>query len=209
MAHSEALKLANSEGLKFVIAAPMPTEKKQKAPCVEGECSVCKENGNWIGLDLFFDSGRLNKIKVSVPIDADRDVKRVNVARRFKGRTFQFFNHYSDSLLNRIFGVVEAKKIPVKVGEQPSNLTNVEYRYPSLGMVVRTTIDTRDNPPQPFDLEVEFVPPQVTPRKASVVAACPSLHFVYLLFPMEPKKSGATIRAAAHPVMFGNLALSS
>ena len=160
MEQSAAVKLAQSQALKFVIASPKPTAEQQNSPCVEGECAVYKKGGNWIGLDIFFDGGRVAKIKVSVPADADPEVKKVNVARQFKGQTHQLFNQYSDSLRTRLLGALEARRIPVQVGTNVSNLVNLEYDYRNMGVVVHTTIDTHDSPPQPFDLEVDFVRPQ-------------------------------------------------
>jgi len=36
----------------------------------------------------------------------------------------------------------------------------VEYDYPSARVIVLITIDKRDNPPQPFDIELDFVAPR-------------------------------------------------
>ena len=114
-----------------------------------------EDGGNWIGIDLFFDSSdRITMIKVGVPVDAYPEVKKVNVGRQFKGLTYQFFNHYTDGLRKRFLGDVEGKE---KSSIGGASLTYVEYDYPQLGLVVHTTIDKRDHPPKPFDLEVDFV----------------------------------------------------
>ena len=169
MSRTETTQLAQARGLELV------TKKRPKkvgdlgGPCREEEnsCAVYKTAGPWIGVDLFFDAGRLAKIKIAVPDDAADYVKEVNVAHQFKGLTYQFFNHYSESLRNRILGPVEGKE--ESRGPSSSVFAYVEYEYPHLRTIVHVTVDRRDHPPQPFDLEVDFTSlQQDDPRKEAL-----------------------------------------
>ena len=157
MTREQAFEVARANNLKLRSDLPPKTTKQVKLPCRETSCSVLQANGNWIGVDLFFNAGHLAKIKISVPVDADPEVKRVNVARKFKGRTYQFFNSYSDDLRKQAFGPAEGKETPVKAGSQTSALTFVEYEYLHSGVIIHLTINKNNHPPRPFDLEVDFV----------------------------------------------------
>lgn len=153
---TDVLQVANTNHLVLRTLSPRNVGETN-GPCRQDEssCSVYEDDGPWVGMKLFFDTAsRLEKINVSVPVDAIPEVKRVNVARKFKGQTYQFFNHYSDGLRSRILGPTEAKRLPVKGGS--TIFSNLEYDYSRSGLIVRVTIDTRDNPPSPFDLEVDF-----------------------------------------------------
>lgn len=152
MSTDQAFEAARSKNLKFVITLP-----NQATPCDNGWCDVCQSSGNCIGLRLLFRSGSVTAIKVAVPADAEPQVKESNIAKQFKGLTYIFFNRYSDTLRNRIMGYVEPKEVPDKV--PGSAFVYMEYHYPHLGVVVHTTIDKRDRPQKPFDLEVDFVSP--------------------------------------------------
>jgi len=121
---------------------------------LQGSCSVYKVRGNYIGIDLFFETGRVTKVSVAVSEDMDPEVRKVNITREFKGLTFRFFNDYSDNLRKQILGSAEGKEKPALPG---AATTYVEYDYPRLGLVVHTTIDKRDHPPKPFDLQVDLV----------------------------------------------------
>jgi hypothetical protein len=153
---TDVLQIAKTKHLTLLTTNPR-TVGETNGPCRQDEflCKVYEDDGPWIGMTLFFDTGsQLNKITVSVPADAIPEVKRVNVARTFKGQTYQFFNHYSDNLRRQILGTAEAKKLPGKGGS--TVFPNLEYDYSRWGLIVRVTIDSRDNPPKPFDLEVDF-----------------------------------------------------
>ena len=150
MTRAKASELAQARRLKL-----LPVSLSEGGRSCEASCALYQDGGNWIGIDLFFDSSdRITMIKVGVPVDAYPEVKKVNVGRQFKGLTYQFFNHYTDGLRKRFLGDVEGKK---KSSIGGASLTYVEYDYPQLGLVVHTTIDKRDHPPKPFDLEVDFV----------------------------------------------------
>jgi hypothetical protein len=152
----EAFEIANERHLSLTSNVPPKAVGELKAPCTQASCAVGQTDGNWIGVNLFFEMDRITKIKVSVPVDADPEVKKVNIAREFKGLTRQFFNRYSDGLRNRILGPAEGKETRVKVGGENSALANIVYQYPNAGIVIHVTVDKRDNPPNPFDLEVDF-----------------------------------------------------
>jgi hypothetical protein len=160
MRRSEAFDIAGASKLRLRPNMPGLTASERKGPCRQASCSVSQVRGNWIGVDLYFDADRLTKIKVSVPVDADPEVKKVNVANKFKGLTYEFFNNYSDNLRERILGSNKGNETPITAGSQVSALVDVGYDYSHAGMVVHVTRDQRDHPPMPFDLEVDFIDPR-------------------------------------------------
>ena len=157
---TEAFEIAKAHNLDLISDLPPRTVRESYSPCRQGPCSVTQVKGNWIGINLFFDADRLTKVKVSVPVDADPEVQQVNIVKSFKGRTYQLFNNYSDSLRSEIFGPTEGKEKLTMAGTQVSPFAKIEYEYPHAGVIVRVTIDKRDHPPEPFDLEVDFVIPR-------------------------------------------------
>ena len=151
----QAVEVGKAKGLVLRNAA-MGKVGESRVPCTQQECDVGQLGGPWIGIDLFFERDRVSKIKNSVPVDADPEIKKVNVARRFKGLTRQFFNHYSDDLRIKILGSVEPKTTQPKLStEAESAYTYFEYDYPQAGLAVHFT--TGRDYPNPFDLEVEFL----------------------------------------------------
>lgn len=157
MTREQAFEVAKAKGLKLRSDQPPCKVHRVKLPCRGRSCSVLQANGNWIGLNLLFDSNHLARIKVSVPVDAYPEVKKANIAREFKGSTYELFNNYSDDLRKQMFGPAEGKQTPIKAGAQISNLTQVAYGYLSSGVIIHVTIDKNEHPPKPFDLEVDFV----------------------------------------------------
>lgn len=157
MTRAQVFEAAGVRGLKLRSTRLPGTTAELHAPCATDSCSVSQVSGNWIGVDLSFRSDLVVKITVSVPVDAGPEVKAVNLARTFKGLTYRFFNTYSDRLRLSTLGAADEKETPMIVGTQLSNLASVEYGYSRLGLVVHITIDKRDNPPNPFDLKVDFV----------------------------------------------------
>jgi len=155
MTKSQTTQILQSRG--FILL----TNTNSVDPCrQEGDfCHVNKVDGPWIGVDLFFDHDRLAKITMMFPDDAVPAVQKVNVTHQFKGLTYKFFRHYSDGLRNQIFGPAEGKERPYD-SIPGSTFKYVEYDYPSARVIVLITIDKRDNPPQPFDIELDFVAPR-------------------------------------------------
>lgn len=160
MTREQAFQIASAGGLKLRSDRPPKTLRDLTTPCLADSCAVSQLNGNWIGINLFFTADRLVKIKISEPDDADPEVKKVNLARSFQGLTYEFFNNYSDDLRVRILGAKQAKETPITEAGQLSDLASVEYDYSHLGVVIHLTIDKRDHPAKPFDLEVDFIPPR-------------------------------------------------
>jgi hypothetical protein len=155
MTRSQASQLAQTSGLRLTTNVAPKTVGEVKAPCTQASCGVYQVNGNWIGVDLYFDAAdQINTIKVSVPDEADPAVRKVNITRQFKGLTFQFFNHYSDTLRKKILGPAESKEKPERPG---AAITHIEYDYLRANLIMHTKVDKRDDPPKPFDLEVDFV----------------------------------------------------
>ena len=158
ISREQAFEIAKSQHLSLTPNGPPTTIGELTAPCIQASCSVGQIHGNAIGLDLFFDNDRITKIKASVPADAYPEVKKVNIAREFKGLTSQFFNHYSNGLRNRILGSAEGKETHDKLSTGPDYFyTHIEYDYLHAGVIVHVTVSKRD--PEPFDLEVDFVSP--------------------------------------------------
>lgn len=157
MTRDQVFEVARTNKLRLRSDRPPRMAWQAKLPCREKSCSVLQVNGNWIGINLFFEEDRLVKMKVSVPVDAAPEVKQANIARKFKGRTYQFFNGYSDDLRVRLFGSAEGAETPVKAGAKVSTLTYIAYEYLHSGVIVHVTIDKKEHPSKPFDLEVDFV----------------------------------------------------
>jgi hypothetical protein len=155
----QAFAIAKTRNLALRPNLPMRTAEERKGPCRQQSCAVSKADGNWIGVDLFFDAERVTKIKVSVPVEAYPDVKKVNIAREFKGLTHQFFNKYSESLRAKILGPAEGKETHDLLSSGPDySYKHIEYDYLSSGIIVHVTV-SKENP-EPFDLEVDFVSPK-------------------------------------------------
>jgi hypothetical protein len=154
MTRKQAVAMAEAKNLSIKSNMAPATVGELNAPCLQGSCSVYKVRGNYIGIDLFLETGRVTKVSVAVSEDMDLEVRKVNIAREFKGLTFRFFNDYSDNLRKQILGSAEGKEKPALPG---AATTYVEYDYPRQGLVLHTTIDKRDHPPKPFDLQVDFV----------------------------------------------------
>ncbi|MGC2473181.1 MAG: hypothetical protein WA485_02510 [Candidatus Sulfotelmatobacter sp.] len=161
MTRAEAFTLAKTLSLRLVTETPR-TVGETNGACRSDEisCSVYRVNGPWIGMNLWFNAvDRVGKITVSMPADAVPEVKAASVAHEFKGLTYELFNNYSEALRQRVLGFIEAKE------RQRTNIPGdtevvLDYTYPRLGMVVHLTIDKRDHPPKPFDLQVDFVAPR-------------------------------------------------
>jgi hypothetical protein len=157
MTREQAFEVAKAKGLKLRSDQPPGKVRWVKLPCRGKSCSVLQANGNWVGINLLFDADHLARIRVSVPVDTYPEVKKANIAREFKGRTYELFNNYSNDLRTQMFGPAEEKQTPIKVGAQISNLAQVAYGYLSSGLIIHVTIDKNEHPPKPFDLEVDFV----------------------------------------------------
>lgn len=153
MTREQALAMAQANDLKVVSNAAPRTVGELYGPCREGPCSVYKSRGNYVGIDLFLETDRVTRVTVAISEDMDPGVREVNITREFKGLTYEFFNHYSDSLRERILGAVEGREKPDAPG---AAITHIEYDYPKFGLIVHTTIDKRDHPPKAFDLDVDF-----------------------------------------------------
>lgn len=134
--------------------------------CDGNKCEVCDARGICPGIALGFgDDGRIASIQVTrMPEDASVAVRKVAITRKFRGRTYQFFNHYSEVLRMNLLGrgVLVKKEVqsPPKVP-----LMEVVYNYPERGVEVYASIDeTSPQAPVDVDLTVSFVLPRVTAR---------------------------------------------
>jgi hypothetical protein len=154
----QATQIAQAHGLTLLTHTSLGSGV---GPChqEDGVRNVYKVDGPWIGMDLSFDHDRLIKISVMVADDAVPEVKKVSVARQFKGLTYKLFNHYSDGFRKQILGPTEGKEMPYdNIPNSPYRF--VEYEYPHAGITVRVTINKADSPPEPFDIQVDFVAPR-------------------------------------------------
>lgn len=155
MTRAQALELAEAKKLRLVPKGGL-TMAQMRGPCVQVSCGVYKAQGSWVGINLFFDADKINRIEVGLSVDMDPEVKKANIARKFKGLTYQFFNNYADRLRNQILGTGEAKQ-DASMGRDTDHLKYVKYEYLQAGMVVHVTYGDQG----PLDLEVDFVGPPI------------------------------------------------
>jgi len=128
---------------------------ERRGKCIQARCSVYKAQGNWVGIDLFFNAETITKIEMGLSPDMDAEVKKDNIAQMFKGLTYKFFNNYSDALRNQILGSAEARQ-DASMPRDPDHRKYVQYEYPDSGVVVHATMIDR----VAVDLEVDFVAPR-------------------------------------------------
>ncbi len=155
MTRAQAFANARTQNLTLRSKLPPRTVAEAKKSCDSDSCAVSRIGGPWIGLDLFFREDRIVRIGVSVPTDADLEVKAANISRRFHGLTFRFFNDYSEALRHKLFGSGKRTESLIPNGTE-SNLVQITNEYPKLGLVIRSTIDRQDQAARPFDLEVDY-----------------------------------------------------
>jgi hypothetical protein len=155
ISRAQALEIAAAKNLRLAPTGPGLTIRELRGPCTQARCSVGSGHGNWVGIDLFFDAEKVTKIEVGLSVDMDPEVKKVNVAQRFKGLTYQFFNHYSDSLREKILGSADGKR-DNSMPRDTDHITYVEYDYAHSGVVVHVTKGDEE----PLDLSVDFFAPQ-------------------------------------------------
>lgn len=159
LTREQAFEIAKAANLILTPKLPTETEAESKGPCRQVSCGVANVGGNWIGIDLFFEKDRVVKIRVSLPVESDPEVKKVNIAREFKGLTYQFFNHYSDNLRKKILGSAEGRETRRPLGNGPEPfITLIEYDYSQFGVIVHVAINKPNT--EPYDLEVDFVAPK-------------------------------------------------
>jgi len=155
MTRERAVEVANAKNLRLVPSGPGLTIAERRGSCVQARCSVHWAHGNWLGIDLFFDGNKINKIAVGLSADMDPEVKEVNIAREFKGLTYQFFNNYSERLRNQILGSAEAKR-DSSMPRDTDHLKYLQYEYPQSGVVLHLTT----NDQEPIDLTLDFSAPR-------------------------------------------------
>jgi hypothetical protein len=121
-------------------------------------CEVCDARDICPGVTLSFgDSERIDRMDVSrIPEDAAAEVRRAAIVLRFKGSTYQLFNHYSEALRIRLLGpgVLVSKQVysPPKV---PG--LDVTYDYPERGLQIYASVDESSHEkPVDFDLMIMF-----------------------------------------------------
>lgn len=157
MSRSEVFRMAADDGLRLSDSVPRSEE-----PCRSNLCDVETRRGFYVGVSLQFDAGEeVSRIDVSfTPADADPRVRAVAITRKFKGKTYEFFNHYSDKLRINLLGpgvlVKRDTQSPPKVPEMDE-----VYDYPERGLRIYASIDeTSPQAPVDTDLTVSFARPQ-------------------------------------------------
>lgn len=150
----EAFAVARSKKLAVREGGSPRSLAESNKDCSGSYCQVTTADNTYVGIDLYFGTDEhLNKLVVSVPSDAGAAVRRVNVARKFKGDTYRFFNHYSDDLRGQLIGPEEHKQT-----RSLRSYQYVEYDYTHAGIIVNVTTNSRYS--SPFDLSMSFVPPK-------------------------------------------------
>jgi hypothetical protein len=150
MTRSEARRLAETHGLTLALGSAPQSAEERESVCQQAMCSVRQRNGNYIGVDLYFDrAGHTSRIAIEFSQAMDLEVQRANVARRFKGLTYRLFNDYSDSLRQRVLGPAEGEE------RQVPTIKFISYKYLSAGLIVTTAIDTQSK--ETYDIEVDFI----------------------------------------------------
>lgn len=155
MKRSEVATTAAREGLRLSESKP-PNER----PCESNRCDVESRRGIYIGISLEFDShASISQIDVeAIPSDAAPAVRRAAITKKFKGNTYEFFNHYSEALRSKLLGpgILVRKEVdsPPKVP-----VMDVVYSYPEHGLRIYASINMA-SPQAPMDngLTVSFVP---------------------------------------------------
>jgi hypothetical protein len=153
MTRDEARSHLQSLGYRLLDSDPSP-----RTTCRSERCEVCNSQDLCPGIALSFGPiDRIVSIDIErIPADAIPSVKRVAITRRFKGKTYSFFNDYSSALRRRLLGRESSIKSDPKYQEIKT------YRYDRLGVIVWMN-PSRFGPEKESDLVVTFTLPQ-TPR---------------------------------------------
>lgn len=155
ISREEAMKIAKQDRKKLVglLAG------RDQVPCLSERCSVETLKSRYTGIELEFDtSDKIAGISIdAIPLDANPDVQRTGIAKRFVGETKHFFDHYSDAYRKKIFGEPESTKSDRNPPGSP--IQRLHYLYPRVGLEVSISLDDR-HPDSPFDLTVKLVPPR-------------------------------------------------
>lgn len=156
MKRSEVMKTAARESLRLSESKP-PSER----PCESNRCDVESSRGIYLGVSVEFDSrARIAQIDVeAIPSDAAPAVRRAAITRKFKGNTYDFFNHYSEALRSKLLGpgILVRKEVdsPPKVPAM-----DVVYSYPERGLRIYVSISMASHQaPVDNGLTVSFVLP--------------------------------------------------
>lgn len=157
MPRVQAFRNARQNG--FALFANDPTTS---AKCEGSKCVVCDPKGSICpGLSLDFDrNNRIYKMAVDrIPEDASEVVQASAITRHFKGRTYQFFYHYSEALRLQVLGpgvLVEShtsRPPPPRI-----SLRDETYSYPERGLKVYASlvVGLAGKPDEDIDLTVSF-----------------------------------------------------
>ncbi|HKV05778.1 MAG TPA: hypothetical protein VJO53_11825 [Candidatus Acidoferrales bacterium] len=156
MTRAEAFSHANDQKLTFEnVDAAHDTACSTASLC--DLYSQGKPYRLYRGIEIHFSKdNRVEGIAIEVtPVGADTVVRRNRLSRSFVGGTYQFFEHYSDSLRLRLLGPESTKHFDQEPGMEWSRTT---YQYPRLGLIVDCDY-YKESPGSLFDLTVTLVPP--------------------------------------------------
>jgi hypothetical protein len=156
MTRGEAYENARHHDLALFVP-----DLRNLANCRGNVCEVCNARGVCPGITLDFGSDeRVEKMQITrVPEDAALVVREAAITQKFKGRTSDFFNNYSEELRVNLLGpgvlvrkqVNSSRKVP---------LSKLIYDYPERGLRISASLD-ESSPKRPvdIDLSVIFMPP--------------------------------------------------
>jgi hypothetical protein len=154
LTRAQAFAAAQGRKLKIEEGRAPKTLRESTRECSGSYCQVTTTENTYVGIDLYFDvDDHLSRIVVSVPSDAGPEVRRANVARKFRGATYQLFNNYSEALRQELLGSEDDKET-----HTVRSYEYIRYKYSHSGTVIHVTRNQRHGPP--FDLSVDFVAPK-------------------------------------------------
>lgn len=126
MTRQETQKLLRAEGYH------LEDSESTNHDCRSGLCQVCNSGGLCPGVDLAFDaSNHVSSIMIErIPADALLSIQKAAIVKRFHGKTYSFFNDYSNALRQQLLG-------PESSLEADSQYSYIKtYRYDDRGIIV-------------------------------------------------------------------------
>lgn len=145
MTRKETQKLLRAEGYD------LEDVESTNRDCRSERCQVCNSKGLCPGLALSFDaSNYVTSMTIEkIPADAVASIRKAAIAKRFHGKTYSFFNDYSNALRKRLLG-------PESSVEANSQYPDIKaYWYDDRGIIVSVN-PGRSGLEKEYDLSVTF-----------------------------------------------------